>query len=233
MGIEQTYKTDNTFEIVPNIGSGNDGISKQEKQMSVQDIRDYCSNTENMILVHGTTSDMIDTITKEGLLIRSVEHSTVLLARNGMLGNNQDMPVTNYTWDEPHSPEGEECALIIEIPSEIIELLTKNNLEIDQKNIFTLISQPVDLVVSEETYKWPNPMVRRPFENGLPVGTHYQVEGIPLEFILATTNSKKVLFENRNRFTLLSNEKQQVIIEIAKNRLETLITAPPKTEDTW
>jgi hypothetical protein len=211
-------------------------IDPQDSTMSVKDIQVYCSNSDNMILAHGTTAGLIDTISNEGLLLRGLGHSTVVLAKKGMLGKNSDIPVTEYQWVEPRSLDSEGCSLIFEIPSEIITLLEDKKLNISQRNIFSLIYQPVKLKVTEDSYDLSNPVVRRPpgdsFSLGtpgyheakkLPVGSTYEVKGIPPEFILAATTKSKVLFENKNRFSLLPAERQKEIIDIAKKRLDLLV----------
>jgi hypothetical protein len=204
----------------------------KDGKMSVGDIQEYCSKTENMILAHGTTADMTESISEEGLLLKSLDHSTVVRAKKGMIGKT---PVTEYTWIEPHSLGVEGCSLILEIPSEIIKLLQNKGLEVNQLNVFSLIYQSVTLTVTEHSYKRSNPIVRRPpggylsvsIPGGneakkLPVGATYQKKCIPLEFILGATTSKEVLFENKNRFTLLSDDRKKEIIDEVKERIESL-----------
>lgn len=207
-----------------------------EKDIKVSEIQQYYNNCKDGLLVHGTVSTVVDDVLKDGLLIKAKDHPTVLSSIGGFLKDGT--PLTEYEWCEPRK-DGENVAIVIQVPTEILESIKEKGLPLSQKNIFDEICEEVELEVpdNEETRAEYEEKLNSEknsnglrfiteglagdkfSERGMKPGTKYKKWAIPSKYICAITSSNKVYYaaEEVKEFIKKLPKDQEVKIPLDLN----------------
>ena len=216
-------------------------------KITTDDVFNYCNDNQAIYLVHGTTTDNVDSFIQDGLAINpnNISRPTVLFWRSGM--SQEGDRITDYTWDEPHSYNSNTtaCCVIFEVPKEILTTIKTEGKELNQENIFKKICREKVMTVPDceftreayikmqqnEHFETSNddPFI---FNNNPTYGPKYCSYGaepnspfigfgVPPEYILAITDNKQVYYAS-NKLKNYISERYGLNISFP--------TEPPKSE---
>lgn len=187
------------------------------ENINVSDVQKFFETGTGNYVVHGSVSTCVDDILKDGLLIRSTDFPTVVSTDGGRIAHDNTL-ITEYEWCEPRS-EGENVAIIINVPLDVIQTIQQKGLKVTQKNIFDIICKEIELKVpdTEQTrnvYQQALIQSQNQIASKLDAfefeslqgpkfsqlrtkpGTKYTHLGIPPEYIFAITSKHNVYYAN-------------------------------------
>ena len=117
-----------------------------------EDIVNYCTDNQSLYLVHGTTTDTIESFIEDGLAINpnKINRPTVLFWKSGI--SQKGTRITDYTWCESHSYSSfssSDCCVIFEVPNAILNAIKEEGKDVNQENIFKKICKQKVMTVPD------------------------------------------------------------------------------------